>query len=55
MDPSLDENLYRYLGENMAPVTFNIRKLYLKGFMTWLVDQGVMDLSCGSFWPKPRR
>ncbi len=43
MDPSLDENLYRYLGENMAHVTFNIRKLYLKGFMTWLVVQGVMD------------
>jgi integrase len=43
MDPSLDENLYRYLGEKMAPVTFNIRKLYLKGFLTWLVDQGVMD------------
>lgn len=43
LNPNLENCLYQYLGEEIAPVTFNIRKLNLKGFISWLVSQGVID------------
>jgi integrase/recombinase XerC len=42
-DGDLQENLYTYMTENIAPATYNIRLAYLKGFYKWCVEQGYMD------------
>lgn len=38
----LNKAVYRYLGEPMAPASFNIRRKYLKGFFDWAFREGVI-------------
>jgi integrase len=39
---TLNACVYRYLGENVAPATFNIRRKYLKVFFDWAREEGVI-------------
>lgn len=38
----LNKAVYRYLGEPMAPASFNIRRKYLKGFFDWTFQEGIL-------------
>jgi integrase len=38
----LSKAVYRYLGEPMAPASFNIRRKYLKGFFDWTFQEGII-------------
>jgi integrase len=38
----LNKAVYRYLGEPMAPASFNIRRKYLKGFFDWVFQEGII-------------